>query len=116
MSQVARQLCETLRQHLAGKHAPVPEGGRLAWQWFLDLNWTRARSMGPSPITYAESEAYSRLYRWPLEPRHVDLILDLDRTWLEWARAAGNPSGEGKAQPAPQGQEMTPALFDAVFS
>jgi hypothetical protein len=106
-----------LRRQLDGKAGRFPDAGRLAWRWFNDLCRTRtSNGYGPNPISFAEIEAYARLYRWPLEPRHVELILDMDRTWLEWARTAGSPSGGGKAPPRSSGQPMTPAAFDAVFS
>ncbi|MGV8831261.1 MAG: phage tail assembly chaperone [Devosia sp.] len=113
MNKIDGQLIDCLLVHLAGGRQPVPEAGRLAWGWFIDLCRTRtSNGYGPNPISFAEIEAYARLYRWPLEPRHVGIILALDRVWLEKARA-----GEGGAAGAmrPQGQEATPESFDAMF-
>lgn len=115
MTRLERQLTETLRKHLAGNPVAVPEGGRLAWRWFTDLNAARSYGMaGPNPISYAEIEAYARLHRWPLEPRHVDLITAMDGAWLDHAR--GNVGFSHIERPAGLGQEMTPEAFDAVFS
>jgi hypothetical protein len=116
MSSIERQLTECLRQHLEGHRQPLPDAGRLAWGWFLDLCRTRtSNGYGPNPISHTEIEAYARLYRWPLEPRHVDLILAMDRVWMDKARAAGTrASGAGVAQQA-EGQPCTPEAFDAVF-
>lgn len=116
MAGMIRALQHHLREQLAGRPSTVPAGGVLIWRWFQDLCRTRQLGMGPSHLTYAEIDAYARLYRWPLEPRHVDMILKLDSVWMEWARTAGTPSGEAKAAPSTSSQPMTPAAFDAVFS
>ncbi|WDR07294.1 hypothetical protein PSQ90_07710 [Devosia rhodophyticola] len=119
-TRLERQLCETLGKYLSKPKArsDVPEAGRLAWKWFTDLCRTRTmHSNGPNPISYAEINAYARLYRWPLEPRHIDLILALDRVWLDHANeeqraamASDNPSRSKKTDP-----ELTLEAFDAVF-
>jgi len=108
-----RALESCLHSHLAGKPLPVPAGGELVWRWFLDLCRTRtSNGYGPNPIGFAEIEAYVRLYRWPLEPRHVDMILALDRLWMQAARTGeGGSAGIVKLP----GQEATPEAFDAVF-
>lgn len=114
MTRIQRQLTETLLHHLTGSPVAVPEGGRLAWRWFTDLNAARSYGMaGPNPISYAEIEAYARLHRWPLEPRHVDLITAMDRAWLDHAWVGVGKSHLGSS--AGRGQEMTPEAFDAVF-
>lgn len=87
----------------------------MAWQWFVHLSRTRSSNgYSPNPISYAEIEAYARLYRWPLEPRHVDMILAMDQVWLDHMRSeAGAPTNsEGTNAPC---REMNPAAFDAVF-
>lgn len=109
---IQRQLERALLAALSGRPATVPESGRLAWGWFLDLCRTRSSNgYGPNPISHAEIDAYSRLYRWPLEPRHIDMILAMDRVWLDHMR--GSPKNGAGA--AAKGQIMTPDSFDAVF-
>lgn len=112
MTRLSHQLVETLRQQMAGRRVPVPDGGQLVWRWFIDLCRTRSyHGYGPNPLTYSEIEAYARLYGWPLEGRHVDMILELDRAWMARARAdigGGKPTGPS--------QPMTADAFDAVFA
>lgn len=88
----------------------APEPMRLVWSWFVDLHATRTRGMtGPNPISFQEIEAYARLHRWPMEPRHVDLIRAFDMEWLKQQQPA-----DGVAPKAPP-QSISPAAFDAVF-
>jgi hypothetical protein len=106
-------ILDHLRKSLADKAGRVPDAGRLVWSWFLALCRTRtSNGYGPNPISYAEIEAYARLYRWPLEPRHVDLILAMDRVWMEHARGM---EGVMPGAASRSGVEMTPEAFDAVF-
>jgi len=93
----------------AGCRPQIPDGGELAWSWFLALNRTRAMGFtGPNPISYSEIEAYARLHRWPLEKRHVDLILAMDRAYLEFNQAR-------REAPRTPSADISPDLFDAVF-
>ncbi|MBN9335386.1 hypothetical protein [Devosia sp.] len=99
---------------LAGKAHKIPEGGQLAWGWFNALCRTRTNSgYSPNPLSYAEIEAFARLYRWPMEPRHIDMILALDRAWLDDAakrfKAAQNGSGGADAPP------ITKGALSAIF-
>lgn len=106
-------LQEALRQSLRGNAATIPAGGHLFWRWFNDLNRTRTgNGYGPNPIGHAEIDAYAKLYRWPLEPRHVDMILAMDRVWLDHARSLVPGSRSASAEPA---VDCTPEAFDAVF-
>lgn len=115
MSRLERQLVDCLRDCLLGRRSGVPEAGRLVWRWFGDLCRTRTgNGHGPNPIALAEIEAYGRLYRWPIEPRHVDLILALDRVWLDHARR-NIGGGTQRSAPTGPGQDCTPEAFDAVF-
>lgn len=109
------QLIAALERHLAGKPPCIPEAGRLAWSWFSDLCRTRTWHMaGPNPISHAEIEAYARLYRWPLEPRHIELIMALDRIWLDHVQMQRD--GATSKMPRSSGQAITATAFDAVFS
>lgn len=115
MQPTTRHLLKHMRRQLDGKPSPLPAPGQLVWRWFLDLCRTRtSHGYGPNPLAYAEIEAYARLYRWPMEPRHVDMILALDRVWIEQARIrADNADGANPRGPA---QPLTPDAFDAVFA
>ena len=109
-----RVLADVLRAHLSGQPKPVPEWAGIYWRWFSDLCRTRTAGFRANPISYAEIEAYARLYRWPMEPRHVSIILALDAVWLEHARQA-LPQAAGKPDPATS-PTISPEAFDAVFS
>jgi hypothetical protein len=92
----------------------VPEAGRLLWQAFITLHAARTITMaGAQAITYAEIEAFGRTSRLPLRPRHVAILRAMDDAWLAKVRAVE----PGRSSPPPQHprQEITPAVFDAVF-
>lgn len=109
-------MVEAMAGALSNEQAPFPAGGAYLWQWFNDLCRTRTgNGNGPNPISYAEIEAYARLYRCPLQPHHVDLLLAMDRVWLDYAyEGVQRQRGSGGRG---QGKSMTldPAGFDAVF-
>ena len=111
----SEHMLEALRRGLGRQPLNLPAGGQLVWGWFIALCRTRtSNGYGPNPISYAEIEAYARLYRWPLEPRHIDVILAMDRVWMDHARAQAGGSTKIVAPNGP-GAEMTPDAFDAVF-
>ena len=112
MSRIQRQLVEAMQAHLATGVAPaVPDAGRDLWAIYIGIARSRTyHAAGPNPIAYAEIEAYCRLYRWPLEPHHVDVLVAMDRAWLD--AAAERMAGGGASRAA---LPMTPGLFDAVF-
>lgn len=115
MMDLSKRLCDTLKAHLDGYPVALPPPGALVWSWFLALCRTRpANGFGPHPISYGEIEAYARLYRWPIEPRHVDMILAMDRVWMDHARH--NVGNSHTTPPPGPGVEMTPEAFDAVFA
>jgi hypothetical protein len=106
-------LCDVLRWQLAnpgGEDGPeVPIAGRRVWSIFLELNATRASGMGPSPISYGEIEAWSRLRREPVRPFEVTMLRALDRAYLEAARADKDPAPKISKRP------FSLKLFDALF-
>lgn len=76
------QLIAGHNRHLRTSKPPrIPEAGVLIWRWFIDLH---GRRTGTDPIAYTEIEAYCRLHRWPLEPRHIALVLALDAEFLRF--------------------------------
>ncbi|SFP62554.1 phage tail assembly chaperone [Tranquillimonas alkanivorans] len=99
-------ICAALEDNLRGRAPRPPEGSESVWNAFVALSRTRKRTAeGPEPITYAEVDAYCRLMRVPLEPRHVGILCAMDRIWLDHA------TGRKEAPP----QDLTAAGFDAVF-
>lgn len=98
---------------LAGGPLRLPDGMGDLWRIFLDLHQARALSeSGSQPIAFAEIDAYARLHRWPLAPRHVAIIRALDAAWLAHAR---RQRGKGPSIPAGRAPSINPAAFDAVF-
>jgi len=105
-------ILRAVRVFLAGGRLDLPEGAGIIWEMFVALHHTRGSSFnGAEPIRYAEIEAYARLMRWPLEPRHVELIRAIDQVWMERARAV---EAEPEKQVGPR-PVLTAAAFDAVF-
>lgn len=99
-----------------GGRPTLPAGGELLWRWFEDLCSSRVWSdVGPGPITYAEIEAYARLMRLPLEPRHVVALKEMDAVFLEHCfrerqRALSRQDDRAVAPIA-----LSADRFDAVF-
>lgn len=106
-----RQLVEAIKQQVASRKAVrLPDAGQVFWTMFAELNGSRtAGPMGPNPIQYSEIEAWARLNRWPLEPRHVQLIRSMDNAWLEAMYSKGRHS-----VPTPATPEALDAMFDAA--
>lgn len=113
-------LCAELKRQLETKGSDklsIPAGGELLWRWFCDLHATRTYHFaGPNPISHAEIEAYARLQRWPLEPRHVALIRAMDEVFLRHAAQKRAVAPEGtKAMPPVSTTPLTAGMLDAIF-
>lgn len=113
MRDLTAMLTGALRAHLAGGARPrLPDFARYWWQAFADLHAARQwHAHGPQPITIAEIEAWARLHRVTLSPRHVAMLRAMDAAWLEeTSKPAATPAKNVSARP------LTPELFDAMFS
>jgi hypothetical protein len=109
-----RQLCAAVRDALAGGKARPPIAGLLLWNTFQRLSAGRTyHAAGPNPIALAEIEALCRLIRLPLEPRHVAILVAMDRAWIETALASRAQPG-AKTLPRITG-EANPAVLDAAM-
>lgn len=99
------QLCAALAEHLAtGKPPRLPVAGVPIWQAFATLSARRLYDRGlPQALSLAEIAELGRLWRFPFERRHVDLICALD---TDWRRLQDAPKVAGT---------LTPELFDAMF-
>lgn len=114
-------LCAELKRQLSAQGACVthiPAGGELLWRWFTDLN--RSRRMGyaaPEPITYAEILSYAQVMRQAMEPRHVAIIMAMDRAYLEHhAQERQRQTPEGvKTLPPVSKTKLTAGMLDAMF-
>lgn len=49
------------------------------WEWFLDLSLARPVGYGPTPISFSEIEAYSRLMGVEITPWEVEQLRRIDR-------------------------------------
>lgn len=92
----------------------VPDAGRLVWDTFVALHNARTVTMaGPQAITHEAIQAFTVTQAMPLRPDHVRILRAMDDAWLKKARAGDDHSPPGTAPTATQ--DITPALFDAVF-
>lgn len=116
MKHLERQLCAAVRASLEGAEgARPPEAGTLLWNAFQRLSARRSYHMaGPNPISFSEVEAYCRLMRLPLEPRHVSVIMAMDQAWLDHAHSRAKPPEGLKASPHISQRQISAALFDAM--
>ena len=117
MKRLEQALCRALAAHLAGGAPRPPEAGVPLWNAFLALSGTRRHNgTGPEAITFGEIEAWCRLMRVPLQPRHVRIIVALDRVWLQHAfNEASTPVPDGvKTLPPVSAHPLTADLFDVV--
>jgi len=54
------------------------------WDWFLTLNSARGRSeSGPNPISYQDVQAWCDVTDMLVRPQEVQLIMRIDRLWME---------------------------------
>jgi hypothetical protein len=114
---LSQLMCDALRGHLAGRSPRPPDAGLLIWRVFGDLAGRRTwHAHGPNPISHGEIEAYCRVMRLPLAPHHVDLILALDRVWLEHSINTLRAGTGGNRPEVPQVSQrpLSPDLFDAM--
>lgn len=116
MADLQKLLCAELKRNLeTGGRPRLPAGGDLLWRWFLDLNASRGwGETGPMPITHAEIAAYAGLTRWPIDPRHVQILRAMDGVFLEHCRqerARAMASAKSGIVPV----EMTEGAFDMMF-
>ncbi len=113
-------LCTELKRQLEANGVvmvTIPAGGELLWKWFMALHKTRQAGMaGPQAITYAEILAYSHIYRLPIEPRHVAILIAMDQAYLEMVYKKQPEAPEGvKVLPPVSKAPLTAGLFDAQF-
>lgn len=119
MTRIEKLLVEAIKAHLAGNEATaVPEAGRDLWAIFIGVARSRTyHAAGPNPLSYAEIEAYCRLYRWPLEPHHIDVLTAMDDAWLTHAYGQMKARQDGTSAPVRlPAKALTADLFDAVMA
>ncbi|KRS19743.1 phage tail assembly chaperone [Roseovarius indicus] len=107
------QLTRALEAHLDGEPLRLPEGSSVLWNVFTSLSRTRILGpAGPNPIQPTEIECWMRLMRLPLEPRHVAILLEMDRIWMQHTYDRGRVPEGAKVLPPQSAHAITPVLFD----
>jgi hypothetical protein len=116
MNRLQKLMIKAMKEHLAGGERQLPDGSVILWNAFIALSRSRTYGpTGPNPIGFSEIEAWSRLMRVPLEPHHVQIILEMDRVWMKHAhRDSSAPEGV-KALPRSSEHKLTPAMFDLAL-
>ncbi|MDR6101025.1 hypothetical protein QE369_001203 [Agrobacterium larrymoorei] len=118
MRRLEKLVCAELERQLASNNAVprLPAGSELLWRWFADLNRGRTFGLaGPDPLQYTQIEAYARLTRWPLEQRHISVLMQMDATYLRF-HASRRANTEGvKALPPISQVPLSAGLLDAMF-
>lgn len=113
MRVLEKQLCAVLA---SGDLSLMPEAGRELWNAFQRLSSTRTyHAGGPNPIQPSEIVAWCRLMRKPLEPRHVNILLEMDRAWLDQAFAKSRAPEGVKALPPVSKHALSAGLLDAIM-
>ncbi len=113
MNRLGKALQEALSAHLRGSAVRPPEAGFLLWMAFLSLSRTRRHHFGgPEALSFAEIEAYCRLMRVPFGPQHVEILMQMDHVWMDWA--TNRPAEGVKTLPQRSEQGLNAALFDAM--
>lgn len=90
MSTTARQLLEAAAlsspaaQEELDRVPELPEVLEPVWGVFRDLTGRRQSGMSANPMTYQEVQAYASLTARPLAPLEVDLLMQVDDTWMQY--------------------------------
>lgn len=115
MNRLQDQLCAAVTAAMNRQPVKIPEAGILFWDVFLDLSRTRTwHAAGPHAISYGEIDAYCRLMRMPLEPRHVGILRAMDAAWMEGSRSRDKRE-DGKTLPPVSSHPINTAVFDVMF-
>lgn len=61
---------------------PIPYEIKYIWDWWLDLNKSRAVGMAACHITYTEISNWSKLLKISITEFEVRCIMDLDSAYL----------------------------------
>jgi len=115
---VERHVIAELKRNLAARdRVRLPAGADLLWRWFADISMSRGYNQaGPNPLQFSEIAAYSKVSGWPIEPRHVRVLMAMDVVFLEHAYADQRAGRDGvKILPRQSGHAMSTGLFDAMF-
>ncbi|WP_146203698.1 hypothetical protein [Azospirillum sp. TSO5] len=89
----------------------LPWDLRHLWEWFSELSDARGGGMGPSPITYQDILAWSRLTGRRPSPWEVSVIRELDSLWLS---IMPNPKSTSNPLITESGEIDTKAIKQSV--
>ena len=93
-----------------GETVRVPDHLMPIWRPFRDISRTRRwADHGPEAISYQEVAAYCAMTRTPLQPHHVEAIMEMDAAWLDHLHQRRN--GVTAAVPLP----LTAASLDSML-
>lgn len=117
MRRLERILCDVLKGQRPGARVHVPEAARPLWRVFSALSRTRTYSeVGPNALQFGEVEAYCRVMGVPLQPQHIQILMEMDRVWLDLAYAQKNQAADGvKTLPQRSDQPLTATLADLIL-
>lgn len=88
----------------------MPEAGRALWDAFQQLDEGRTWYQGgPNPITWEAIAAWAALMRWPLAPRHVEVLRAMDRAYCRHLLS------DRKADRTAERQPITSTIFDTLL-
>ena len=116
---MTRQITAALQSQIEGGKTRPPEAGILLWNTFAHLSKSRSwHAHGPNPISFPEIEAYCRLMRLPLAPRHIEVIRAMDEIWISHTQdqLAPRQVGDGKRLPPRSRSAISAPMFDAMFT
>lgn len=116
MNNLKRHLCEVVTATLRGGSEKTPESGRILWDVFQRLSATRTYHMGgPNPLQPSEILAFGQMMRLPLEPAHFDILMSMDRAWLDHAYAKSKVPEGVRALPPISKHPLSAGLLDAIM-
>ncbi|MBJ2152026.1 hypothetical protein [Paracoccus sp. IB05] len=81
MRRLSRLHCNAVTDALQGEKVRPPQAGLILWNTFQRLSLTRTyHPAGPNALQPSEVEAYCRMMRLALEPRHISILMETDWT------------------------------------
>ena len=114
----ASAMVQALKAHLEhGSAIRPPAGGELLCEWFVELSTARSwHGNGPNPITFEAIIDFITLYRWPLQQRHIHVLRQMDRAYVDHFHTSRQKRADGvKSLPPIAAGQISPAMFDAMF-
>lgn len=73
--------------------AQCPAGCEAVWRAFVQIGRSRPAGFGVSAISLQEIESWQRLYGVQMTPWELDLLLDIDATFVQHATQKAKVKG-----------------------